>query len=51
MSEFPTTHGFVSQPEVVKYLLDAYGTPAQIDAYLHTAADRLVRALGFPIIP
>lgn len=52
MPEFSaTTQGFAPQSAAVNYMLDAYGTPAQLDANLQAAADRLVRALDFPIIP
>lgn len=49
MPEFPaTTHGFAPQPAAVDYMLNAYGTTAQIDANLQASADRLVRVLEWP---
>lgn len=49
MTEFPsTTHGFAPQPAAVAYMLEAWGTPAQLDANLQASADRLVRVLEFP---
>jgi hypothetical protein len=43
-----STHGFAAQQAAVHYMLNAYGSPAQIDASLQASADRLVRVLESP---